>query len=237
VHRLASLPSTGGADPHAGLEHHRTLSRGGEDFYALRPYVIGDELRRVHWPSTARHDELLVRQDELPWQGRMTVIVDNTMGHLHEAGLDLAASVAASVLTAAHQRGNLVRLVFADGTDSGFMAGNAQLEALLELLAVVALDPEATLRGAIDRAATNVRRGAAVLISAELDTNGHVLLQRLQRTFSTVCSVVVDRSAYDPAAPEAAPAASRRFVRITRSAPFPEVWLRAMRSKYAEVSA
>jgi uncharacterized protein (DUF58 family) len=237
VHRLAALPSTGGADPHAGIEHHRTLSRGGEDFYALRPYVIGDELRRVHWPSSARHDELLVRQDELPWQGRMTVIVDNTMGHLHEAGLDLAVSVAASVLTAAHQRGNLVRLVFADGTDSGFMAGNAQLEALLELLAVVSPDADATLRRAIDQAATNVRHGAAVLISAELDTNGHVLLQRLQRSFRSVCSVVVDRSAYDPTAPEAAPAASRRFVRITRSAPFPDVWVRAMRVQYAEASA
>ena len=237
VHRLAALPSTGGADPHTGIEHHRTLSRGGENFYALRPYVVGDELRRVHWPSSARHDELLVRQDEQPWQGRMTVVIDNTMGHLHEGGLDIAASVAASVLTAAHQRGNLVRLVFADGTDSGFMAGNAQLEALLELLAIVALDPEATLRGAVDHAATNARRGAVVIITAELDTTGHVLLQRLQRAFGSVCSVVVDRSAYDPAAPEAAPAASRRFVRITRSATVPEVWLRAMSVQYADVSA
>ena len=237
VHRLPSLPSTGGADPHAGLEHHRTLSRGGEDFYALRPYVVGDELRRVHWPSSARHDELLVRQDELPWQGRMTVVVDNTQGHLHDAGLDLAASIAASVLTAAHQRGNLVRLVFADGTDSGFLAGNAQLDALLELLATVGLDPGATLRGAVDRAATNVRHGAVVTITAELDTNGHVLLQRLQRSFGTVCSVVIDQSAYDDDVPEAQPAASRRFLRVTRSAPFPEVWNRAMRVAYAEAPA
>ena len=151
------------------------------------------------------------------------------------SGLQLG--VAASVLTAAHQRGNLVRLVFADGTDSGFMAGNAQLEALLELLAIVALRPEATLRGAVDHAGTNARRGAVVIITAELDPTGHVLVQRLQRTFGSVCSVVVDRSAYDPAAPEAAPAASRRFVRITRSATFPEVWLRAMRVQYADVSA
>ena len=237
VHRLLHLPPTGGADPHAGLEHHRTLSRGGEDFYALRPYVVGDELRRVHWPSSARHDELLVRQDELPWQGRMTVLVDNTMGHLREAGLDLAASIAASVLTTAHQRGNLVRLVFADGTDSGFLAGNAQLEALLELLAIVDLSPGATLRSAVDRAATNTRHGAVVTITAELDTNGHVLLQRLQRAFATVCSVVIDPSAYDEAAPEAQPAASRRFLRVTRSAPFPDVWIRAMRVTYAEVGA
>ncbi len=237
VHRLTALPPTGGADPHAGLEHHRTLSRGGEDFSALRPYVVGDELRRVHWPSSARHDELLVRQDELPWQGRITVVVDNTTGHLADAGLDLAASIAASILTAAHQRGNLVRLVFADGTDSGFLAGNAQLDALLELLAVVQLRPDATLRTAVDRAATNVRHGAAVTITAELDTTAHLLVQQLNRRFGTVCSLVIDRSAHDAAAPEAAPAASRRFLRVTRSAPFPEVWWRAMRTAHAEASA
>ena len=28
------------------------------------PYVVGDDLRRVHWPSTARSDDLMVRQDE-----------------------------------------------------------------------------------------------------------------------------------------------------------------------------
>ena len=164
-------------------------------------------------------------------------MVDNTVGHLQDAGLDLAASIAARVLTTAHQRGNLVRLVFADGTDSGFLAGNAQLDALLELLAVVELRPDAALRTAVDRAATNVRKGAVVTVTAELDTAGHVLLQRLPRTFGTVCSLVIDPSAYDPDAPEGPPAASRRFLRVTRHAPFPEVWFRAMRTAHVEVPA
>lgn len=237
VHRVGALPPSGGADPHAGVEHRRTLSRGGEDFYALRPYVVGDELRRVHWPSSARHDELLVRQDELPWQGRTTVIVDNTSGRLPEAGLDLAASVAASLLTAAHQRGSLVRLVLADGTDSGYLSGNAQLDSLLEILAVVALSPGASLRTAVDRAATRMRQGAAIAITGELDTNGHLLVQRLQRNFASVTSVVLDASAFDPTAPESEQAASRRFLRVTRSAPFPDVWLRAMRTVHREVPA
>jgi len=49
------------------------VGRVGDDFYALRPYVVGDDMRKVHWPSTARRDELMVRQDELPWQGRVTI--------------------------------------------------------------------------------------------------------------------------------------------------------------------
>lgn len=236
VHRLASLPSTGGADPHAGLEHRRTLSRGGDDFYALRPYVVGDELRRVHWPSTARHDELLVRQDELPWQGRLTVVLDNTLGHLHDDGLDLATSIAASVLSAAHQRGNLVRLVSAGGADTGFLAGNAQLDAQLELLAVATLDPNASLRIAVDRAVATSRRGAVVVITSDLDTDDRTILHRLHRGFANVCTVAIDPSAHDPDAPEAPAAASRRFLRVTRSAPFPEVWGRAMRTRVREAA-
>lgn len=233
LHRLTMLPSTGGADPHAGLEHHRTPSRGGDDFYALRPFVIGDELRRVHWPSSARHDDLLVRQDELPWQGRLTVLVDSSTGALDSAGLDLAASVAASILVAAHHRGNLVRLVLADGTDTGFLSSNAQLDAVLELLAVMAPTPDAALRSAVDRASTSVRAGAIVTITGELDVDALAAVQGLQRSFSTVCSVVIDPSATDPDAPEGPAAASRRFLRITRRAPFPEIWQRAMQVSHA----
>lgn len=234
VHRLAGLPSTGGADPHSGFEHHRTLSRGGEDFYSLRPYVAGDDLRRVHWASTARHDELLVRQDELPWQGRMTVVLDNTAGRLDDDDLDLATSIAASILSTAHTKGNLVRLVLAGGGDSDFVSGNAQFDSLLESLATVELDTSASLRRAVDRAATNARRGGVVAVTGELEASGHAHLQRLSRSFGSVCSVIVDRSATDPDAPLPRPMASRRMLRVTRDAPFPAVWNNAMRNTKIE---
>ncbi|HEX7094482.1 MAG TPA: DUF58 domain-containing protein, partial [Acidimicrobiales bacterium] len=166
--RLAALPPTGGSDPHSGVERRRTLNRGGEDFHALRPFTVGDELRRVHWPSTARHDELMVRQDELPWQGRLTVVVDNS-SRVAPRALDLTSSVAASVLQSAHQKRNLVRLVTGDGVDSGFTSGNAQLESLLELLAVLQPRRDATLGVALDRAATHIRHGGVVVIAPELD--------------------------------------------------------------------
>ena len=73
---IRPLHQTHGRDPHAGAEHPNSIGQLGEDFYALRPYVVGDDLRRVHWASTARHDDLMVRQDELPWQGRASVLLD-----------------------------------------------------------------------------------------------------------------------------------------------------------------
>jgi uncharacterized protein (DUF58 family) len=230
AHRLGALPPTGGSDPHAGVDRRHTLNRGGDEFHALRPFNVGDELRRVHWPSTARHDELMVRQDELPWQGRLTVVIDNSAVDASPLALDLATSVAASVLQSAHNRGNHIRLVTTDGTDSGFTTGNAQLESLLELLAVLQPRADASLAIGLDRAATHVRHGGVVVIAPELDASSLADVQRLSRSFSSVTVVLLDPSAWDPDAPEGSPAAGRRMVRITRSAPFPEVWHRAMSS-------
>jgi uncharacterized protein (DUF58 family) len=237
AHRLAALPPTGGSDPHAGVDRVHTLNRGGDEFHALRPFSIGDELRRVHWPSTARHDELMVRQDELPWQGRITVVVDNAARDVSPLALDLATSVAASILQSAHNRGNHIRLVTGDGTDSGFTTGNAQLESLLELLAVLQPRPDAALSTALDRAATHIRHGGVVVIAPELDASSLVDVQRLSRNFSSVTVVLLDPSAWDPDAPEGPPAAGRRMVRVTRSNPFPEVWHRAMASGFDAVGA
>ena len=43
----------------------------------VREYRLGDDLRRVHWRSSARAGELMVRREEQPWQSRCTLMVDN----------------------------------------------------------------------------------------------------------------------------------------------------------------
>lgn len=42
----------------------RRLSGAGEQDVIARKYQPGDSIRRVHWPATARHGELMVRQDD-----------------------------------------------------------------------------------------------------------------------------------------------------------------------------
>ena len=42
------------------------LGGRSEEFHALRPYVPGDDVRRINWAATARHDDLVVREDEAP---------------------------------------------------------------------------------------------------------------------------------------------------------------------------
>src|SRR5262249_37065744 len=76
LQRIAAPPRGGDRDPHGATANPNVLGQQGDDFYSLREYVVGDDLRRVHWPSTARRDELMVRHDEMPWQDRTTVVLD-----------------------------------------------------------------------------------------------------------------------------------------------------------------
>jgi len=137
VEELASAIHSRGDDPTSGTPRPATVGPTGEDLYGLRPYEVGDDLRRVHWPSTARTGELVVRQLELPWQGRATVLLDVRASVHTEATLEAAISAAASILAAAWAEGALVRLTTTDGTDSGFAAGHAHFDAAMEHLAMV----------------------------------------------------------------------------------------------------
>jgi len=70
----------------------------GHDFIGIREYQLGDSLRHVHWPSTARRGSLMVREFEQELPRRLGVIIDashDTGGE--ETALDLCCSVAGSV--------------------------------------------------------------------------------------------------------------------------------------------
>jgi uncharacterized protein (DUF58 family) len=48
----------------------------GADDQSTREYRIGDDLRKIHWRSSARTGALMVRQEERPWRGQSTVLLD-----------------------------------------------------------------------------------------------------------------------------------------------------------------
>ncbi|HWG92742.1 MAG TPA: DUF58 domain-containing protein, partial [Mycobacteriales bacterium] len=54
----------------------RAVATAGSDDTATREYRYGDDLRRVHWRSTARVGELMVRREEQPFQNRATLLLD-----------------------------------------------------------------------------------------------------------------------------------------------------------------
>ncbi len=73
------------------------------DDAALRDYRMGDDLRRVHWPSSARRGELVVRSDERAGMRPVTVLLDQPApGDALEWSISLAASVAVALHAAGH---------------------------------------------------------------------------------------------------------------------------------------
>jgi uncharacterized protein (DUF58 family) len=228
VDDVVPIPQTTGNDPMSGAEHPNALGRSGEDFYALRPYVVGDDLRRVHWPSTARHDELMVRQDELPWQGRASVLVDVRATANSEASLELVISAAASIVTASAKRQDLVRLITTDGSDSGFAAGHAHIESIMEHLASIEASHDAAFRRVLDRAARSSTGGALIAIVANIGDLELETIAKLRNRFGSVTIVRFTPSSWDPRSTAPAPPATNRVLPITGALPFAETWNRAM---------
>ena len=75
---MTPLPAVRLAGEYAGAgdSRARSVAVHGEDDVATREYRHGDDLRRVHWRSTARVGELMVRREEQPWESRATVMLD-----------------------------------------------------------------------------------------------------------------------------------------------------------------
>ncbi len=73
----------------------------GDDDVIPRAYRNGDELRRVHWRSTARYGELMVRREEQRWQDRAVLLLDSRRsahtGSGPSSSFEFAVSAAASV--------------------------------------------------------------------------------------------------------------------------------------------
>lgn len=93
----------------------RRLIHAGDEFYTMREYTTGDDLRRVHWPSTAHRQKLMVRQHEQPWNASATVLLDSrarSHGGVGESStFERAVSATASVLTHLHGLRYELRLV------------------------------------------------------------------------------------------------------------------------------
>ena len=97
-----SLEAPSSADGAKGEESpRRPVSGVGEQDPVPREYRHGDELRRVHWKSTAKHGRLMVRRDEQHWRENSAILLDARRGaHDHEGpagSLETAVSAAASV--------------------------------------------------------------------------------------------------------------------------------------------
>ena len=98
VWRLPEGVPLGGVTTSGGHGRPRPLA-GGDDLANVREYVRGDDLRKVHWPTTAHRGKLMIRQPESPQDPRAVVLLD-VRKHAH-VGYGPSSSLEAAVTTAA----------------------------------------------------------------------------------------------------------------------------------------
>lgn len=167
------------------------LGGRSDEFHALRQYVPGDDIRRISWPSSARHDELIVREDEAPTQNHLTVLLDNAALPGTEA-LDKGCTVAASLTSAVRNRNDPFRLITMDGHDTGYVIGRTGLDRALSILAITEHPaPGGPRQHPIDDA-----QGAVVVVTSTTPT----LHQMVTSRFNRVMMIMLAPSVWDPTA-------------------------------------
>lgn len=177
----------------------------GEEFSALRPYVPGDDLRRVHWLASARHDDLIVRQDQPPRDAELVVVFDRRAATHTEASFETAVSVVASMVAAsAGHRGRVV-LCDTDGVVTE-IANDEHRHATLNALAIV----EAMAGGSLRRTLADVEgrktRGSMVVVLGHASATDMEALATIAPRFGEM-TVVVTR-------PELATATARAGIAV-----------------------
>jgi uncharacterized protein (DUF58 family) len=158
VHEIMALPETGGDELDRDMPRaHGRLDPGGE-FLNLRDYEPGDDLRRVHWRSTARRQRLMVRQNEARRRTPVLVMLDVRPGCHDRASFERAVEATASIVNACERAGRPYEFILSTGALVG-ASGRRRLASVMDELAVVeAHGPDRIV-------ATTTRRRAGALVA------------------------------------------------------------------------
>ncbi|MGL5858268.1 MAG: DUF58 domain-containing protein [Angustibacter sp.] len=187
----------------SGSTVSRTLGTAGTDDVTTREYQHGDDVRRVHWRSTARRGQLMVRREEQPWRSQATVLLDRRGSAYAEGsdGFEWAVRAVASVAGHLSRRGYAVKLI--DGSvgvqdavnvSSPMWSGAGQVE---DAPARHALDYLATCTagGSLElsratRATTRTPNGLVVAVLGTVREDDPALLTRVVSPGTTAVAVV-----------------------------------------------
>ena len=198
VHPLPGV-GLGGAYSTGGDSSARSVSIQGEDDAATREFRSGDDLRKVHWRSTARVGKLMVRREEQPWQTRSALLLDTrSTAHRGEGmngSFEWSVSAAASVGDHLSRLGYGLRL-FTDSGEIHGVSGLAAREALLDQLAIVRTSTITTLDHGISELRQAGEDGLLVCVLGEATPDDAAALIRGRSSTSTSIAVLSDVASY-----------------------------------------
>lgn len=195
VHPLpAGVPLPGQRGGGAGS--HRPL-HSGDELASVREYVRGDDLRKVHWRTTAHRGRLMVRQDEARHGSDATLVVDARLA-VHRgrgAGASFEATVAAAASAVAHLAARGYHLHLATPPAAPLPAP-LPAAAALERLAVLRPAPSGELGALWRDLRTASAGGGLVAVVALPDPADLRAMVRAGRAFQGRLAVLVDTASF-----------------------------------------
>ena len=160
-----------GAEPRPIASGERARgSESGLEFYGIRDYQPGDELRRIHWPATAHHGQLTVIEFDQGVSENLSVVLDTRAGTEFGTGLETTLELgvrAAASLIRWTLRAEGVTLLVADSERGPQWVEADRLDReheTLELLARVEADGKMPLAKVVEWATPLLSSGAAVWV-------------------------------------------------------------------------
>ena len=207
VHALPLVPA--GRD--RSLDGPRVdAATGNLTFHALRPYVQGDDLRFVHWRSTARMGTLIVREQVDTSRPETVVVLDTEDSRYDQDSFEEAAEAAASVVVSSARARCPVQLLTTSGLSVGGRGPRQRVDAYLDALAAVECLPSRPLAEVVNRSRRGHRARALVAVTGTAGLDELRFLTSARRRFDRLTVVRLL-----PAGPTAAVGWPARWPRFT----------------------
>ena len=176
--RLVALQGLFSDAGRLGGDGRRLLLRrpAGFDFHSVREYEQGESLRRVHWPTSARRGQLMVKELEDAPRDAVVVLLDcdpaGAVGEPPESSFDTSVRAAGSVLRGYAERGRTATLVTTGANPGVVRVRSVEVDLRAALSALAAAEPDApyALTRSLGREGSPAARaGELVVVTATLE--------------------------------------------------------------------
>jgi uncharacterized protein (DUF58 family) len=196
---LSVMRTAGGAGSAGEARPHR-IGVVGQDDALVRDYRQGDDVRRIHWRSTARWGELMVRREEQAWDPSASIILDSRSsahaGRGMHNSIEWAISAAASIAVHFLDDGFSIEIYEADGPlhISGSLGqhSSASQELVISRLTDLKERMTSTMHYAVESATVDRPGQLVVAVMGRMDADDANSLLRVRRNRAQGLAIVLD---------------------------------------------
>jgi uncharacterized protein (DUF58 family) len=222
---LVTAPSVAGRAASLDGPDSDASASGTVTFHSLRAYEFGDDLRHIHWRTTARLGTLMVRRLVDAGEPRTIILLDTDPRSFQNSEMfELAVDTVASIAVTATRQGFPVTVHRGDRPLIATRGGATEAEAVLDTLALVAAEEGDGVLRSLRTVRAGGARGALVVVTGQPIDEVYERTAAAATGFDRTTLIRVARAL--PPAPES-PAV--RVVDIASAADFETAWAREAR--------